>query len=381
MTTRAIRSYIAVGSLVAALWIAVGCSNSSVASIGKVVKHPSPSPSPEFVYVANNVSQNVSAYVVNAVTGALAPVSGSPFASGVGPFGPTVDPAGRFAYVANNDAGSNKGTVWAYSIQATTGALTTVAGSPFQADFGTGFVAVDPSGRFAYASNYTSGDVTGYTIDASTGALTSIGNFATGTGTGASSLAIDPSGKFLYVSNNTPSGPGSVSAFAIDQTTGLLTQVLGSPFPAGTNTLQVAVDPLDRFVYATSNGSDTITSFEIDHSTGSLVPTGSLATGTDPIGVVVDPLGKLAYVALTNVNEVAAYTIDAATGTLTPLATFPAGNGPSELAIDPTDSFLYVSEEGDNTVTAYSIAKTTGTLTLIAAYPTGSDPIGVALGR
>ncbi|MGC9237930.1 MAG: beta-propeller fold lactonase family protein, partial [Thiomonas sp.] len=45
------------------------------------------------------------------------------------PYSVTVTPAGTFAYVAN--AGSNN--VSAYSINATTGALTPVAGSPFAA--------------------------------------------------------------------------------------------------------------------------------------------------------------------------------------------------------------------------------------------------------
>src|SRR5882724_6908900 len=44
---------------------------------------------------------NVSAYIIDAATGALIPVSGSPFAAGISPFWVAVDPAARFAYVAN----------------------------------------------------------------------------------------------------------------------------------------------------------------------------------------------------------------------------------------------------------------------------------------
>ena len=80
-------------------------------------------------YVANQGDNTVSAYSINATTGALTPVSGSPFTAGSGPFSVTVNPAGTFAYVANQDSNN----VWAYSINATTGALTPISGSPFTA--------------------------------------------------------------------------------------------------------------------------------------------------------------------------------------------------------------------------------------------------------
>jgi 6-phosphogluconolactonase (cycloisomerase 2 family) len=49
-------------------------------------------------------------------------------------------------------------------------------------------VTVDPSGRFAYVANSSSNDVSAYTINASTGALTSIGSNALA-GTSPSSVA------------------------------------------------------------------------------------------------------------------------------------------------------------------------------------------------
>src|SRR5262249_56053532 len=61
-----------------------------------------------FVYVANCGSPcdaaqpgSVSAYAIDAVTGALMPVAGSPFPAGPGSQSVAVDPPGPFAYVAN----------------------------------------------------------------------------------------------------------------------------------------------------------------------------------------------------------------------------------------------------------------------------------------
>jgi 6-phosphogluconolactonase len=126
-------------------------------------------PPPRFAYVTNSGSNNVSAYTVNATTGTLTPVAGSPFATGSTPYSVAVDPTGKFVYVP-----SSSGTVWAYALTAATGALTSVTGSPFATGTAPFSVAVDPSGKFAYVANLGSNNVSAYTIDTNTGALTQI---------------------------------------------------------------------------------------------------------------------------------------------------------------------------------------------------------------
>jgi 6-phosphogluconolactonase len=72
-----------------------------------------------------------------------------------------------FAYVVNNSA-AGIGSVSAYTINATTGALTPIVGSPFAVGSDPTFVAVSPNGRFAYvtiSSDAGIGSVSAYTID------------------------------------------------------------------------------------------------------------------------------------------------------------------------------------------------------------------------
>ena len=76
-------------------------------------------------------------------------MKGSPFAAGTDPLGMAVDPTGKFAYVPN--VGSDN--ISAYTIDATSGALTPMTGSPFSAGRGAYAVAIDPSGKFAYVAN------------------------------------------------------------------------------------------------------------------------------------------------------------------------------------------------------------------------------------
>ena len=81
-----------------------------------------------FVYVANSVSNNVSAYAIDAHTGALKQLRGSPFAAGEDPERLVIDPSGKFAFVVNVYSDN----VFAYIIGGT-GALKQVKGSPFGA--------------------------------------------------------------------------------------------------------------------------------------------------------------------------------------------------------------------------------------------------------
>jgi DNA-binding beta-propeller fold protein YncE len=59
----------------------------------------------------------------------LTEIAGSPFASGPKPYSITIDPTGKFAYVTNQYTAN----ISAFSINAATGALTEIAGSPFGA--------------------------------------------------------------------------------------------------------------------------------------------------------------------------------------------------------------------------------------------------------
>src|SRR6266436_1332658 len=97
----------------------------------------------QFAYVANQFSTNVSGYTINAATGALIPIPGSPFPAGALPLSVVVDPTGRFAYVAN----ANSANVSGYTINAATGTLIPIFGSPFAAGNGPRSVTTTPRPR------------------------------------------------------------------------------------------------------------------------------------------------------------------------------------------------------------------------------------------
>jgi 6-phosphogluconolactonase (cycloisomerase 2 family) len=337
-----------------------------------------------FAYVANCTSTcgslvdfgNVSAYSIDGTSGALSQIPGSPFPAGISPFWVTLDPTGRFAYVANLG-----GNISAYSVNATTGALSPVPGSPFFSGGTPSSVTVDPTGRFAYVANRNPSDISGFTIDGSTGALTPISGspFPAIAGSNDFTVTVDTTGKFAYVANLLTN---NISAYSIDGTTGALTPVPGSPFPAGTSPFVIAADPAGPFLYSANAGSNNVSAFGIDGSTGALtpVPGSPFPAGTGPRSVTVDPKGHFVYTANQG-GDVSGYTINAATGALTavPGSPFAAGAQPVSVTVDRSGRFAYVANASSNNVSSYSIDGTTGALTPVPGSPfaAGTFPVSV----
>lgn len=256
-----------------------------------------------FIYTANYGSNNISVFSVDLNSGMLTPVAGSPYAVGANPYDVGVSPSGQFVYVAN--AGSN--TISAFTSDPDTGALAPIPGSPFAvtgqsqdiftgAGAGPAFIAVSPSGQFAYVANQHSDTVSVYSIDPSTGALTAIPSSPFSTAPSPLFLAFAPSAAFIYVAQGgTPLDrlDGAVSAYGVNNTTGALTQVAGSPFPSGSATWAAAIDASGSFAYAPNSYSNTVSAFRISPSTGALTPLpGSpFPTGSYPVEVAVAGLG------------------------------------------------------------------------------------------
>jgi len=295
-----------------------------------------------FVYVANKGDHDVSGYTLNPSSGALKPIAGSPFVVETHPVSVVVDPNDRFAYVVTGQPPSSqerKSNISGYAISPTTGELTAIAGSSLEIA-GTGIsVALDPNGKFAYVTTFLdgTGNILGYTINPSTGALTAMPPLALPPGPTPSSVAVDPSGKFVYVTNE---GSGfffsnSVFCFAINPTTGSLGFI--NSFATGVAPSSVAVDPSGKFVYVTNESSDNVSGYTINPSTGALtaIAGSPFPAGRSPRSVAVDPGDRFAYVANFGSDSISGYDIDASTGALRAMAgsPFATSGEPSSVAI------------------------------------------------
>jgi YVTN family beta-propeller protein len=361
-----------------------GTSNTSTFTITTGAVDPQSitvDPAGKFAYVASagcSAQGYVSMYTINPTTGALASIGPPMPSNDESTDSVTVDPSGKFAYVASsgNVWDIDFGSVLTYAINPATGALTSTGVIGGTGINGTpeffNSVALDPSGKFAYAADGgafpyggsgSSSSVSMYSINSTTGDLTSIGIIDAGTS--PDSVAVDPAGKFAYVTNF---GSNDVSMYTIDATTGTLISI--GTIATGTDPVSMAVDPAGKFAYVTNSNSNDVSMYTINATTGALTSVGTIAAGTNPVSVGVDPSGKFAYVANFNSNDVSMYTINATTGALTPVGTIAAGMSPASIAVHPSGKFAYVTNAASNEVSMYSIDAATGALTLIGTIGT-----------
>jgi 6-phosphogluconolactonase len=130
-----------------------------------------------------------------------------------------------------------------YSVDAATGVLSALTGSPFKSP-GADSIAIDPSSSYLYVSDDTDLALLAYSINSTTGALTPISGspYATGGSVNCSgcgllptSVSVDSSGKYVYVQSEYTSSSSIITAFSINPANGSLTAVPGSPFTVGSN--------------------------------------------------------------------------------------------------------------------------------------------------
>jgi len=163
-------------------------------------------------------------------SGGLSSPYGQGFLAGSSPAGVAFDPTGTFVYTVNSGSSSISG----YSVSPL-GALTPVLGSPFTPGAIPRSIAVSPSGNFVFVSE-DSGDLRVFARDTGSGVLTlattvelpaSINSSLPMGHVGQSYLAQDSTGAFLYV---VTTGSPQIFAYGINQSTGALTQISGSPY-------------------------------------------------------------------------------------------------------------------------------------------------------
>jgi 6-phosphogluconolactonase (cycloisomerase 2 family) len=257
-----------------------------------------------------------------------------------------------------------------FSINQTTGALTALAGSPFST--GTlsvpGDLASPPGSNLLYAADALTVDA--FIINAA-GAPTALSGSPSLSAVNFS-IAVDPSGKFLYASDDAP--PGGIFAFTIDST-GALTVVPGSPFTipgqAAPDSLPLGIVDTGSYVYAAISNTSQIAAFAIASDTGALtpVPGSPFPAGTNPTAVVL--AGSFLYAInspdRTIDRTISGYSINSANGVLTPLSGSPFAIVGFSLAADSSGQYLYVP--GPTGIQAFSIDSTSGALNPLTGSP------------
>ncbi|MDO8699263.1 MAG: beta-propeller fold lactonase family protein [Rhodoferax sp.] len=136
-------------------------------------------------YAANFASNTLSQYALSAANGSLAALAPATVQSGTNPLGIRIDPSRRYAY-ASNEADN---TVSQHSIAAA-GELTPMVSASIATGFTPRSLAIDPSGRYAYVVNHGSNTVSQYTTSAVDGSLTAMAPATVITGNNPASVVV-----------------------------------------------------------------------------------------------------------------------------------------------------------------------------------------------
>lgn len=372
-------------------------SGGGFGAIGGAFGGGSGSEATSFLYVTNRGSNNISGFSINAATGRLAAVPGSPFETGSGPSAIAVLPNRFVAYVANGQAN----TVTAFAIS-TEGGLSQLSSTganpnPVSVDITPSALAISANAQFLYVANRGADRVTTFSIGTG-GVLTRVAQTGGTTnpvlviGLAPDSLALSHDGKWLYAANH---GVNEITAFSVDSS-GLLTKI--SPAGANTNPLTtggsvlqgIASSPTAPFLYAIHNNSSPVVTFRIE-SNGLLTRVPSSGGRANPLpdgiarpnAVILSRDSRFLYSA----NGDGTITVFGVGGDgLLSLAS--NGNpgstvtSPAAMTLSPDGQHLYLANSVGR-ISAYTIATDTGLLTPLSSlvgnpFLAGERPSGIA---
>ena len=261
--------------------------------------------------------------------------------------------------------------IQAFSIDSS-GMLTALASTPDSdlSRFITGNMLTAASGKFLLVTDSAGTNIKVFSINQNTGSLTPVSGspFAIG-GAGSGSLAMDSSGKYLYAPYQT-----GVAAFNFSSSTGTLSPLANLPFSDRSSPFAGAVDPSGKFFYTTGSTAQTgLSVYTLNSSTGALtaVAGSPFATplSTGPYNLVVAPV----YATVPSNNAVLGKSINPMSGTPSPVvrSTYPAVDIDMFLGMDPAGKFLYTCNEGNGTISAFTVNSASDTLTPVAGTPFG----------
>jgi len=216
-------------------------------------------------------------------------------------------------------------------------------------------------------------------------------------------LAFDPSRTHLYAANETATSPGSasgsVSAYAIDRTSGHLT-LLNTVSSEGAGPAHLSVHPSGKWVLVANYAGGTVavlpiqvggklgaaTDVKRDHGPvgpvhASSAPPGSFAiSGHDnPHAHMIqsDPAGRFVLASDLALDRIFIWKFDADHGTLAandPAAALPPGDGPRHFTFHPNGRWLYALTEEASTLVTFDYDADHGRLTprqTISTLPKG----------
>lgn len=326
----------------------------------------------DYLYVGNIATNPPTLAGFSIASGALTVPSGFPVQVSLEPTALAITPSDSYLYM-----GSAAGGIYVYTINSGGGLTLANSGAPVATGVEPSVLRVDPTGKFLLGADAFAGEAYVFQIG-SGGVLTSISSslVTLNTTTPATDLEITPGGGLAFVS----CGTGGIYTLSFNTTNGSLAQINGvlNPKQNGDADYGMAIDPSGKYLLAAETGIGAVRAFSISSSGVLTELSGSpYKTGTGPYAVLIDSTGSYAYVANRTDGTISGF-LFSGTGALTPISGSPFATGtlPSAMVEDKTDAYIAVLNAGggpDLQLFKFD-ASTAGALDSVTTAKTGTDP-------
>jgi 6-phosphogluconolactonase len=289
-----------------------------------------------------------------------------------------VSPDEKYIYAVNEDAKEGHGgDITAYSFNKENGILTQLNQQPTGGDHPC-YVAIDKTGKWVFAANYSSGSLSVYPVNAD-GSLGAVSAHITHTGSGkvqgrqdtphVHCTFISPNNKWLYVPDL---GIDKVMIYAFNARTGKLTpgsQEFAESQPGG-GPRHITFHPNGKFAYVIEELAGQVLVYQYQKGQLKLLQrTSTLPPGQKGFAgsadIHVSPDGKFLYASNRgDFNNIALYKVDAKSGKLSILGfQSTLGNAPRNFNFDPSGNYLLAGSQNKDEIIVFNRNQETGLLT------------------
>jgi 6-phosphogluconolactonase len=293
--------------------------------------------------------------------------------------------------VGTQTSGASKG-IYAYAFDAATGDLKQT-GLAAEADNPT-FLALSPKGDIVFVANERArsegkdrGGISSYSLDRKAAKLLKINEVST-LGSGTCHVAVDHTGRSAFAANYSS---GSAASYLVSDDGHLSPAVSFEQFTGqGPNhdrqesphAHRVTVSPDNRFLLINDLGLDQIHIYRLDADTAKLTlndpPAWESAPGAGPRALQFHPKGKWAYCVTEMTSTVDVLLWDSKRGTLETVQEvslkpdgFQGQTAGCDIVFDRSARFAYVADRFDDIIVTFAVSPTDGKLTLVSRTPFG----------
>lgn len=288
-----------------------------------------------------------------------------------------VDPSRRYLYVICGEGltpQDRNGTLLAFAIEPQTGLLKKL-GEQSSEGRGPAHVSVDPKGRYVYVANYGQGNFAVYPIapDGSPGKAIQVmqyggGGFDTALQKAPFVHSVIPSadGKFIYAS---ALGLDRIMIYGVGDN-GVFTPAQ-EPFATstpGAGPRHFTIHPSGRWAWSVEEITTSVAGYTREPASGVLHPLerfkmvpADYTAGTSGADIHLSPDAKFLYASVRDMNRIAVYAVNGKTGRLKPVALEDThGNHPRNFCIDKKGEFVFVENMLSDNIAIFKRDRETG---------------------